>query len=246
MINVIKEIMFDCEYENIIQTEVTFENIVYNLNIFKNRNVESQVFIVLQILESQLISQDNNKNLVIEIANYFRENDVYVPDMDKNTSLIYCVKRDINSGKLDKLKVNIEDDPFYFKKYVFAYSEAQADEFKKLCKQYAQTASELIQTYILAPENFNAFKKNSDNEKIYKLVSELLIKIPIIPINFATNGEIKCVSDYMLDIQKGSDDEIERLDYIIETLNDSQGNIEQLLDKVLEDWGFGDLEEENE
>lgn len=50
----------------------------------------------------------------------------------------------------------------------------------------------------------------------------------------------------MLDIQKCSDDEIERLDYIIETLNDSQGNIEQLLDKVLEDWGFVDLEEENE
>lgn len=245
MINVIKEIMFDCEFENVIQTEVTFENIVYNLNIFKNRNVESQIFIVLQILESQLISQENNKSLVIEIANYFRENDVYVPDMDKNTSLIYCVKRDINSDKLDKLKVNIEDDPFYFKKYVFAYNEAQADEFKKLCKQYAKTASELIQTYILEPRNFNAFKKNSDNEKIYKLVSELLIKIPIIPINFATNGQIRCVSDYMLEIQKGSDDEIERLDYIVETLNDAQANIEQVLDKVLEDWGFVDLEEEN-
>ena len=33
---------------------------------------------------------------------------------------------------------------------------------------------------------------------------------------------------------------------IIEILNDSQGNIEQLVDKVLEDWGFVDLEEENE
>ena len=201
---------------------------------------------MLQILESQLVAQDNHKDLVIEIANYFRENDIYVPDMDKNTSLIYCVKRDINSDKLDELKVKIEDDPFYFKKYVFAYSEAQADEFKKLCKQHGQSTGELIQTYILDTENFNKFKKNGDNEKIYKLVSELLIKIPIIPISFDTNGEIKSVSEYMLDIQKCNDDELERLDYIIETLNNSQGNIEQLVDKVLEDWGFVGLEEKNE
>ena len=166
--------------------------------------------------------------------------------MDKNTSLIYCVKRDINSDKLDELKVKIEDDPFYFKKYVFVYNDAQADEFKKLCMQYGQIASKLLQTYILDSENFNKFKKNGDNEKIYKLVSELLIKIPIIPINFESRGEIKSVSDYMLDIQKCNNDERERLDCIIEILNDSQGNIEQLVDKVLEDWGFVDLEEENE
>ena len=243
MINVIKEIMFDCAYENVVQTEITFEEKVYNLNIFKHREVESQIFIVLQILESQLVAQDNYKDLVIEIANYFRENDIYVPDMDKNTSLIYCVKRDIKSNKLDELKVKIEDDPFYFKKYVFAYSEAQSDEFKKLRKQHNWTINELIQTYIFDTENFSKFKKNGDNEKIYKLVSELFIKIPI---NFETNGEIKSVSEYMLDIKKCNDDELDRLDNIIETLNSPQENMEQLVNKVLEDWGFVGLEENNE
>ena len=238
MINVIKEIMFDCAYENVVQTEITFEEKVYNLNIFKHREVESQIFIVLQILESQLVAQDNYKDLVIEIANYFRENDIYVPDMDKNTSLIYCVKRDIKSNKLDELKVKIEDDPFYFKKYVFAYSEAQSDEFKKLRKQHNWTINELIQTYIFDTENFSKFKKNGDNEKIYKF--------PIIPINFETNGEIKSVSEYMLDIKKCNDDELDRLDNIIETLNSPQENMEQLVNKVLEDWGFVGLEENNE
>lgn len=198
MINVIKEIMNDCAYENVVQTEVVYDKMKYSLNIFQHNKIESHIFIVLQILESQLVAQDNHKDLVIEIANYFRENDIYVPDMDKNTSLIYCVKRDINSDKLDELKVKIEDDPFYFKKYVFAYSEAQADEFKKLCKQHGQSTGELIQTYILDTENFNKFKKNGDNEKIYKLVSELLIKIPIIPISFDTNGEIKVNAPYQV------------------------------------------------
>ena len=134
----------------------------------------------------------------------------------------------------------------YFKKYVFAYNEEQADQFKKLWKQYDYKTGELIQTYILNTDNFNKFKKNNNNEKIYKLVSELLIKIPIIPINFESNGEIKSVSDYMLEIQNCNNRELERLDYIIETLNDSQENIGKLVDEVLEDWGFVDLEEENE
>ena len=246
MIYVIIEILFDCAYEFVVAIVFSFEVIGYNLNIFKHREVESQIFIVLQILESQLVAQDNYKDLVIEIANYFRENDIYVPDMDKNTSLIYCVKRDIKSNKLDELKVKIEDDPFYFKKYVFAYSEAQSDEFKKLRKQHNWTINELIQTYIFDTENFSKFKKNGDNEKIYKLVSELFIKIPIIPINFETNGEIKSVSEYMLDIKKCNDDELDRLDNIIETLNSPQENMEQLVNKVLEDWGFVGLEENNE
>lgn len=65
-------------------------------------------------------------------------------------------------------------------------------------------------------------------------------------MNLGVNGEIKRVSDYMLDIQKCSNDELERLDSIIETLNDLQEDADWLVDKVLEDWGFVDVEEENE
>lgn len=246
MINVIKSVLFDCGYENNVQTEIEFETIKYGLNIFKNKNVESHIFIVLQILESQLVSLSSNKELVIEIAGFFRESNIYVPDMDKNTSLVYCVESDISSDKMDRLKVKIEDDPFYFKKYVFTYSDAEANEFKKLCKQYEKSSSEFIQTYILDADNFNKFKKNADNEKIYRLVSELLVKIPIIPISFKTRGEIKSVSDYMLEIQKCNSDEIEKLDRIIESLSNLEENKEQLVDKILEDWESVDLEEENE
>lgn len=246
MINVIKSILFDCGYENNVQTEIEFETIKYGLNIFKNKNVESHIFIVLQILESQLVSLSSNEEFVIEIATFFRESNIYVPDMDKNTSLVYCVESDIRSDKMDRLKVKIEDDPFYFKKYVLTYSDAEANEFKKLCKQYGKSSSEFIQTYILDADNFNKFKKNADNEKIYRLVSELLVKIPIIPISFKTQGEIKSVSDYMLEIQKCNSDEIEKLDRIIESLSDLEENNEQLVDKILEDWGSLNLEEENE
>ena len=97
MINIIKSILFDCGYEDVVQTEIEFEKLKYKMDIFKSKYTESQVFIVLQTLESQLVSLSNIKDFIIEIANFFRENDIYLPDMDKNTSLVYCVKNDINS-----------------------------------------------------------------------------------------------------------------------------------------------------
>ncbi len=248
MINIIKSVLFDCGYEDVVQTEIEFEKLEYKIDIFKNEDVGSQVFIVLQTLESQLVSLSGIKDFIIEIANFFRESDIYLPDMDKNTSLVFCVKNDINSEKLDALKVKIEDDPFYFKKYVFSYSEAEADELKKLCKQHRQTPNELVQTYILDTNNFSRFKKNASNEKVYRLVSELLIKIPVIPIKFKTQGQIKSVPDFLQEIQKCNDDEVGKLDRIIQTLCDSERNLEQpeLIDIILEDWGFVSLEDENE
>ena len=225
----------------------TFKKVIPIIETLKEKKAK-----ILPIMSYNAYNLDTKfgkaEDFIIEIANFFRENDIYLPDMDKNTSLVYCVKNDINSEKLDVLKIKIEDDPFYFKKYVFAYSEAEADELKKLCKQHKQTPNELIQSYILNANNFGKFKKKASNEKVYRLVSELLIKIPVIPINFKTQGQIKSVPDYMQEIQKCNDDEIGKLDSIIQTLCDSEKKLEEteLIDKMLEDWGFVSMEDENE
>ena len=72
MINIIKSILFDCGYEDVVQTEIEFEKLKYKMDIFKSKYTESQVFIVLQTLESQLVSLSNIKDFIIEIANFFR------------------------------------------------------------------------------------------------------------------------------------------------------------------------------
>ena len=41
MINVIKEIMNDCAYENVVQTEVVYGKMKYSLNIFQHNKIES-------------------------------------------------------------------------------------------------------------------------------------------------------------------------------------------------------------
>lgn len=77
MINIIKSVLFDCGYEDVVQTEIEFEKLEYKIDIFKNEDVGSQVFIVLQTLESQLVSLSSIKDFIIEIAN-FLEKVIYI------------------------------------------------------------------------------------------------------------------------------------------------------------------------
>ena len=36
MINIIKSVLFDCGYEDVVQTEIEFEKLEYKIDIFKN------------------------------------------------------------------------------------------------------------------------------------------------------------------------------------------------------------------
>lgn len=237
MISIIKSLLTDCNYEYINTAKIEISNIEFSLAIFKGEQVENQIFLVLSMLESQLLNPDISEDLVISVATEFRKSEIYESDMDKNTSLVYCVEMDINSPLLVKRKVEIEDDPYYFKKYVFSYGESDAEKFEQLRKQFGQSPLEFVQGYILDANNFNKFKNNYANESIYKMISDLVIKIPMIPIAFEKKEEIKTITDYMDSIQRCSENEIIMLDKIIEDIVDIEdSDMDLMLNKIFEIW----------
>ncbi len=40
MINIIKSVLFDCGYEDVVQTEIEFEKLEYKIDIFKMNILE--------------------------------------------------------------------------------------------------------------------------------------------------------------------------------------------------------------
>jgi hypothetical protein len=219
----------------------------YELTMFKSEELESQVFLILSILESQLLNDKINEDLIINVANGFRNSEMYESDMDKNTSLVYCVETDINSSLLEKKKVEIEDDPYYFKKYVFSYSNADSEKFEQLCKQFGKRPLDFIQSYILNTDNFSAFKKNYKKETAYKMISDLVIKLPMIPLSFKEYKEIKTVAEYMEEIKKCSKDEIIQLDQIIDDIaNIDLSETDELLGAIFKVWPLEDEGEADE
>lgn len=246
MINTIKNLLSECNYEFIDTIMIPISHGEYELAIFKGKFVENQVFLVLSILESELLNDEIDEELVIAVANSFRDLEIYESDMDKNISLIYCVKTDVDSVLMTKRKVEIEDDPYYFKKYVFSYSSSDANRFEQLCNQSGKRPLDFIQSYILDTDNFSKFKNNYKNESVYKMISDLVIKLPMIPISFKKYGEIQTVTEHMKNTQRCSEDEIELLDQIIEDISDIDlSETKTLLKAIFKTWPLEDTEGNN-
>lgn len=247
MINIIKSLLSDCDYEYIDTIKIDINDVDLTLDMFKGELVDNQVFLVLTILESQLINDEISSELVVSIANEFRNSNMYESEMDKNTSLVYCVQTDVKSQELTKKKVEIEDDPYYFKKYVFSYSVTDEEQFEQLCYQMNESPLKFVQNYILDTENFSKFKNNFSNETVYRMISDLIIKLPMIPISFDEKKEIRSVNYYMKKIQKCTDLEIEQLDKIITSIEDiDDSDTDLLLDKIFSIWPVIEMEEEHE
>jgi len=241
MIGIIKTIL--CESKFVVGESFAVESnqLINEVQSFKSSQNQSQVFLLLPILESKLLEMDF-LGILPDIATAFKSTKQYEPEMEKNTSLVVCVNRDVDSIKLSKEAITIEDDPYYFKKYLFSYHDNDAKKFEQLKKEYVcEHTVEFIQKYVINSNNFELFKDNSANAESYKMISDLLVKLPIISIGFNSTEKILTVEDFFL--KEESYKQKNKLDQILDIVNISnQMSGEQLADQIIKIWD-GDSEE---
>lgn len=164
--------------------------------LISNEN-ESQVYLVIACENSQLIDYVDGK-IIKEIAQKFRKNDLHTAEMDRNTSLLLVCKHAIDTIDTSS-KVKIEDDPYYFKKYVFSYDDvglANASSWLEENKEKGSIVS-LIQEYITNTKQFAKYKDNHKNEVIYTFFMELVTKLHCFPMKTVEAKNIKTVNDYL-------------------------------------------------
>jgi hypothetical protein len=120
------------------------------------------------------------------------------PEIDKNTSMVVCLKTDVVP---ENLILRLEEDLYYFKKYVFTYRETQPIDFFTVYKHsieeigYKKTLDKILHN----KELFQQFKTNPENNDLYDFVSRLFIKIPALNIEMIeTDGAaIEGLSKYI-------------------------------------------------
>lgn len=103
----------------------------------------------------------------------------YRPDMDKNISLIVCVKRSGNflDPILNKIIFDIEEDPYFFKKYVLTYTDLQVE---MLLKNQSGSIMEYLYRVLNDDNLFQEHKNDPFQNTEYNLVSKLFIKLPFL------------------------------------------------------------------
>lgn len=168
------------------------------INTLISKENDSQVFLVVNC-SNGLLESFVEGSLVKEIALKFRKREYHRAEMDKNISLLIISKHDAGEGIDTSSKVKIEDDPYYFKKYVFSYDEVGLENATAWIKENNSkgTLVTLIQGYITDTGRFARYKENCINEPIYSYFIELVTKIHCFPMKIVETKNINSI-DYFL------------------------------------------------
>lgn len=195
-----------------------------------------QTYLVIET-ENQALSKINNDYLKA-LALAFRKAEFHESDMDKNTTLVIKSVRPETEPLNSDAKVKIEDDPYYFKKYVFSYtlaSERLATSF--LEHQKTERATEFsyvneVLDYLMNAEQFSEYKDKKDELSTYGYFVELATKIPAFPLNIKNSEEIKSVSEFLTEQLYEKEVNTELLDLLaFSDIDFNEGSVESILAK---------------
>lgn len=195
-----------------------------------------QTYLVIEA-ENQDLSKVNNDYLK-SLALAFRKADFHESDMDKNTTLVITSARPDTESLNSDAKVKIEDDPYYFKKYVFSYTSASERlaaiflEHRKVeCACEFSYVYEVLD-YLMNAEEFGKYKDTKNELSTYSYFVELATKIPAFPLNIKNSDEIKSVSEFLKEQLDGKDVNTEHLDFLaFSDLDINEVSVESILAK---------------
>lgn len=195
-----------------------------------------QTYLVIET-ENQALSKVNNDYLKA-LALAFRKADFHESDMDKNTTLVITSARPDTEPLNSDAKVKIEDDPYYFKKYVFSYTSASERlatsflEHKKTERANAFSYVNEVLDYLMNAENFGEYKDKKDELSTYSYFVELVTKIPAFPLNIKNSEEIKSVSEFLTEQLNGKEVDTDLLDLLaFSDIDFNEASVESILAK---------------
>lgn len=198
--DVLEELMYVAkeEFEIAYKSEGEDKSVV--VTPFVSKENSSQVFLVV-LCKNAFLGDVVNSDLVKVVAFQFRRKDYHKAEMDRNSTLLILSEHNVDEEIDTSAKVKIEDDPYYFKKYVFSFDEISKKHTEIWLDQNKKSDSLIatIQNYVTDTTNFKRYKENNQNEPIYTFLIELITKIPSFPMKTAESQELHSVEEYLND-----------------------------------------------
>ncbi|HAM80895.1 ABC-three component system middle component 1 [Ornithinibacillus bavariensis] len=179
MNKIIRQIFYDNGFSN-IELETPFEGNLVDFWV-NNSKYAVNYYLVLYVDD---IKEDFLSN---EVPTYFNSIkklvNGYDEKMDKNLSMIVCVNTTNSKTKKITDKIfEIEEDPYFFKKYVITYNIDSYKQLEKLFGGKDESSNSILNRIINDTNKFLAFKKNEENDTtvLYEICTKLMIKIPFL------------------------------------------------------------------
>ncbi|TAJ05450.1 hypothetical protein DMA11_23500 [Marinilabiliaceae bacterium JC017] len=152
--------------------------------LFHKSQNTNEVSYWLVVQSDELSVLDNQEEWAVKCQEVLKD-----PKLNKNLSLL--VLKEFEDGEeLLQVKqkiLNIEEDPYFFKKYVLYYSKSELSDFKR--ELIGANAHEFLLNKVISQECFNGYKRGENSWKslLYRIAS----KVPFIKLNVAESKGLK-------------------------------------------------------
>lgn len=186
---------------------------------FVSEQYPNDVYLLVSIQPGEFAHTLDN-GFMSALTTSFRKQEFHSSAMDRNTTLLLSCLCIAGEQINHELRVQLEDDPFYFKKYVFAYTsadEAAAERYVAENSREEETLIETIRSCLLNPALFAAYKGNDPAQRAYAYFMELATKVTVLPIQPHRGGMIETVEAiWQTELQKTQTINLEALEYVLE------------------------------
>lgn len=155
---------------------------------------------------------DNLDTIIENQSNYFEQakNRINNEWFDKNVSLL-ILHRVESFDNIQSLVLEIEENPYLFKKQVILYTETERENLNTAIKSEETTIKDFIENKILDETIFKIHKENINNNDYESLLYRLAHKIPFIKLNITQEDNLEALTDNNTQkIESGSYGELNR------------------------------------
>lgn len=182
---IISRILGELGYEDAHRISLTEE---IELLMFINNNSELIQHYVVSNCDEKAFREIDFEKIQMDIYGILLEQNRREPSIEKNTSWLIGVRCDKSYEDMMETILNIEENPYYFKKMVLPY---QAEETKGLIDEWNSDKEFIafLQKQVLMTNRFEKFYEKKDN--VYSFISKLFIKVPSIELLISREKQLE-------------------------------------------------------
>jgi hypothetical protein len=167
------------------QYDFKFVESIEGYSFYQKKDGENKRFLVIAEASHLLSPIDYNVNIEEKVPSSMKAD----PAFEKNTDVIILFKIDGNNDfdDFEREIFLIEENPYYYKKYVFYYFSEELDFI-------ATFDFHALSDVFLDREKFKKYKKTPKIPSDYTIAARFFIKLPFIEVPI-TEGKLDNVSD---------------------------------------------------
>jgi hypothetical protein len=191
-----------------------------NTFFFENANENQASYYLVHFTGVSTLKNYIAANNLDESFTLIEEKQKLKPDVEKNTSLIICAITENLNDSIQELKNDIlflEEDEYWFKKYVLLYTDKCLEKFK--------TGSEilpLLSSALLNSAEFHKFHENLYENEEYYFVAEIFLKLSFLSVPVSLHEQYLSINQILT--TNLSEDEIALLHNVVEHQTEIEGD----------------------